>query len=129
VHALLRAAGVEVAAVAVARLRYPGSVVAGRMFVLLPAADALALYTEELLRPLTEWRRKDVVVLDADHGSLRALPALARREPELAAYTLLKLACLETGPLSVELDARLCTASAHLRGERLARGERRERGA
>ncbi len=128
-QALLGAVGVEVATVAAARLRHPESVVAGRMFVLLPAADALVLHTAELVRPLAEWRRKDVVVLDADHGSLCALPGLARREPELAAYTLLKLACLETGPLPVELDARLCTASAQLRAERLGRAGGRERGA
>lgn len=121
VHALLRAVGVDVAEVTIAYLRSPGSVVAGRLFVLLPAADALALYTDELLRPLAQWRRKDVLVLDAEHGSLRPLPTLARREPEFAAYTLLKLACLETGPLPVELDARLCTASAQLRAERRER--------
>ena len=36
---------------------------------------------------------------------------------------------VETGPLPVELDARLCTASAKLRAERLAPATGRERGA
>jgi molecular chaperone HtpG len=120
-QALLRAVGVEVAAVAAADLRYPGSVVASHLFVLLPAADALARHTPELRRSLDRWRRDDVVVLDAAHDGLVPLPALARREPEFAAYTLLKLACLDAGPLPVELDARLCTASAQLRAERLGR--------
>lgn len=121
VRALVPAGGVTVADVAMARLRSAGSPVAGRLFVLLPAADALVPYAPELVRPLAEWKRSHVLVLDVEHTSLRPLPALARREPELAAYTLLKLVCLETGALPVELDSRLCTASTALRAARLER--------
>lgn len=121
VQALLLALGIELAGVAAARLGYPGSVLAGRLFALLPAADALVPSTPELVRPLDRWRRGDVLVLDAEHQSLAPLPALARREPELAAYTLLKLVCLDAGALPVEVDARLCTASTTLRAARLER--------
>lgn len=121
VQALLGALEIAVAGVAVARLGYPGSLLAGRPFALLPAADALVPFTPELVRPLDRFRRKDVLVLDAEHVSLAPLPGLARREPELAAYTLLKLVCLEVGALPVEVDARLCAASAALRAARRER--------
>lgn len=119
VQALLATLEIEVAGVAAMRLQYPGSLLAGRLFALLPAADALVPWTPERVRPLDRWRRKDVLVLDGEHEGLAPLPALARREPELAAYTLLKLACLDAGGLPVELDSRLCTASVELRAQRL----------
>jgi len=116
---LLSALEHDVDGVGLAHLGYPGSIVAARVYVLQPAGAALWPWDAETIRSLDRWRRKDTVLVNADHVGVAPLLLLARGEPELAAYTLLKLVCLDTGPLPVELDARLCTASVELRARRL----------
>jgi molecular chaperone HtpG len=121
-QALLSALDRDVEGVALAHLGYPGSIVADRVYVLGPAGAALWPWNAETVRPFDRWRRKDTVIVNADHSGVAPLVLLARQEPELSAYTLLKLVCLDAGPLPVELDARLCTASAELRARRLGGG-------
>ena len=115
---LLQSLDVRVAGVQMARFDYPHSCILDRTFVLLPAPGALVPWTTEALRPMERWKKKDTVVINAAHPFVAPLPALARREPEFAAYTLLKLVNLAAGPLPVEVDARLATASTELRARR-----------
>jgi hypothetical protein len=119
VQALSSALDRDVAGVALAHLGYPGSIVTDRVYVLAPAGAMIWPWATADVRSLDRWRRKDTVLLNVDHAGLAPLPALARREPELAAYTLLKLACLADGELPIELDSRLCAASTELRARRL----------
>jgi hypothetical protein len=119
VQALLQAADVPVAGVALAHFEYRCSCIADRVFVLQAAAGALTPWTTAVVRSPDGWKRKDTLVLNADHPSIAPLWALARREPEFAAYTLLKLVHLSVGPLPIEIDSQLATASTTLRARRL----------
>lgn len=121
VRALLRALDVAVTEVCLAHLRYPGSVAAERAFVLRPAAAAIAPWTDEAVRPLARWRRKDALVLNADHRAMGPILSLARREPELAAQLVLALVHLEAGGLPVAVASQIATAATELRARRLER--------
>ncbi|MCX4242407.1 ATP-binding protein [Paraliomyxa miuraensis] len=118
-EALLQAAGVRVAGVVPARFDYAGSCIARRLFVLQREPLSLSPWAEEVVRP-AEWKRKDTVVINAAGDGVDAVLTLAQREPELAAYALVKLLHLAVGPLPVEVDAQLCSASAELRATRLS---------
>ncbi|MCA9709076.1 MAG: hypothetical protein KDK70_24740, partial [Myxococcales bacterium] len=116
---LLAALDVRVAGVAMASFAYPHSCIADRPFVLQPQLEALTPWTTDAQRPMERWKKKDTLVINAVHPFVAPLHALARREPEFAAYTLLKLLNLAVGPLPVEVDAKLATASSQRRAERL----------
>lgn len=120
--ALSREADVSLADVAIARFDYPHSCIADRLFVVQPDPGALTPVTHDSMRAVDGWKRKDVVVLNGSHPSLPSVVALSQHEPELAAYTVAKLLHLATGPLPVEVDARLCTASVALREQRVGAG-------
>jgi hypothetical protein len=57
------------------------------------------------------------LVLSAEHPTLRDLKAVARKEPELAAYLAVKSFFLH-GELAPELDAELATLAAEARWRR-----------
>lgn len=115
---LLQALGVRVAGVAMARFDYPHSCILDRTFVLQPEPGALTPWTTDALRPMERWKKKDTLVINAVHPFVVPLHTLVQREREFAAYTLLKLVNLAAGPLPVEVDARLATASTELRAQR-----------
>ncbi len=119
--ALLRALELPLAALALAHFDYPDSCVAERLFVLQPSACALTPWSYAVTRPPPQWQRTDALVINADHPELASLVTLAPREPEFAAYTLVKLLHLSGGPLPVEVDAALAAASTALRAERKER--------
>ena len=62
-------------------------------------------------------RRRELVV-DADHPTVRTLLGLAVREPELAAYQLVKLFLLLGGSISTELDSKLADLAMRYRETR-----------
>lgn len=114
---LLRARKWKVREIAVGHLAYPGSPIAGRPAItqerlgeLTPVAESGALSKGWL----TSGR---VLVLSADHPTLRHLCAVAEREPELAAYLALKSFFLH-GELTPTQDAELATLSAEARWRR-----------
>lgn len=55
--------------------------------------------------------RRRVLVIDADHPSVRVLLGLAVREPELAAYQLVKLFLLLGGAIEAKLDSELAATA------------------
>ncbi len=119
VAALLRASKYRAREVTVAHLGYPGSPVAQRVAIsqakpgeLTPIADIDQLGSGWLAS-------SRVLVISADHAIARSLRAVAGREPELAAYLLLK-AFLLRGALTPALDGELAAAAAEARWRRTA---------
>lgn len=112
--ALLSAVSAPVESVEIGYLDYPGSSAAA-----LPAVVQLAPFKASALveayankQPWDGPRRS--WVLNADHPSVAAALELAFKEPELAAYNLIKL-CLLGGVLTPELDSRLLTLAMEKR--------------
>ena len=62
--------------------------------------------------------RRKVLVVDADHEAVRTLLGLALREPELAAYQLIKLFLLRSGSIAGEVDAKLADLAMSYREAR-----------
>ncbi|MBL9102828.1 MAG: ATP-binding protein [Myxococcales bacterium] len=107
----------KVPGVAVGRLDYPDSPVAGRVAItqarlgeLTPVAEVGALATGWLASGRS-------LVLSAEHPTLRDLKVVASEEPELAAYLAVKSFFLH-GELAPELDAELATLAAEARWRR-----------
>jgi hypothetical protein len=59
-----------------------------------------------------------VRVVDADHQAVRTLLGLALREPELAAYQLVKLFLLRNASIATEVDAQLADLAMSYRESR-----------
>jgi hypothetical protein len=62
--------------------------------------------------------RRRVLVVDADHPAVRTLLGLALREPELAAYQLVKLFLLRNSSIATEVDAKLADLAMSYREAR-----------
>jgi hypothetical protein len=65
-------------------------------------------------------RRRNLVV-DADHPTVRTLLGLALREPELAAYQLVKLFLLGSASIPTQVDAKLADLAMSYREARCPR--------
>ena len=65
--------------------------------------------------------RRRVLVVDADHPTVRNLLGLAVREPELAAYQLVKLFLLAAGSISAADDSQLANVAMIYRETRCPR--------
>jgi molecular chaperone HtpG len=103
--------------VAVGRLAYPGSPVAERAAITQAKLGELTAVAE-IGTLASGWLASGrALVLSADHPTLGHLRAVARREPELAAYLALKSFFLH-GELTAELDAELASAAAEARWRR-----------
>jgi hypothetical protein len=107
----------KVREVAVGRLGYPGSPVAGRAAITQAKLGELTAVTE-IGELASGWLASGrALVLSADHPTLQHLRTVARSEPELAAYLALKSFFLH-GELKAELDAELASAAAEARWRR-----------
>lgn len=123
--ALLKAAAAPVSLVELGYLDYPGSgagalpaVVQNQPFTVSKLSEALPRHEGWSDRaPQRADRLRSTWVLNADHPTLRVLLPLAVREPELAAYSLVKL-CLLGGRLAPELDADLLGLAMSRREQR-----------
>lgn len=73
---------------------------------------------DDAFRPVSHWTHRDRILLDADLELITHLAQLATREPELAAYILLKLMYLQGGKLSPTLDADLARLAVEHRTTR-----------
>ncbi|MCA9699005.1 MAG: ATP-binding protein [Myxococcales bacterium] len=114
---LLEGQGVKLSAIELGHLAYPDSPVAehvaitqGKFGELTPVAEIGQLSKGWLAS-------KRVVVVNADHPTVVHLLQIATREPEFAAYLLLKLFYLRS-ELPAELDGALATAAAEARWQR-----------
>jgi hypothetical protein len=65
--------------------------------------------------------RRRTLVVDADHPVVRTLLGLALREPELAAYQLVKLFLLRSSSIPTEIDAKLADLAMSYRETRCPR--------
>jgi hypothetical protein len=65
--------------------------------------------------------RRRTLVIDADHPTVRTLLGLAVREPELAAYQLVKLFLLASGSISAADDSQLANVAMNYRETRCPR--------
>lgn len=109
---LLRQSREKTASVAMAQLDYEGSSLRGAISVVMPAgAYSLASI------PRGQDSLDGTLVIDAEHKQLQPLLPLCDREPELAAYTLLKL-CL-FGQVTAERDSAFLTAAMETRWRRM----------
>jgi hypothetical protein len=109
---ILQKSGESTRAVAIETLSYEGSSVRGQLSVSV-SDDALA--TSPLKR---DGRRVGgTLVIDAGHAQLQPIVPLCDREPELAAYTLLKLILL--GQMTAERDSVLMSAAMETRWQRM----------
>jgi hypothetical protein len=97
----------RIAKVAFGRFAESGSLLEGRAAIsqrelgeVTPAKDAGSVGTGL-------FSRRRVLVVDADHPAVRTLLGLALREPELAAYQLVKLFLLRNASIATEVDAKL----------------------
>jgi molecular chaperone HtpG len=116
-HTILRGLELEVGDIALGHLAYPGSAVADHVAITQASFGELTRI-EEIGELSSGWfRRGRVVVVNADHPTVVDLLALAEREPELAAYLLLKLFFLR-GKLDPKLDGRLASLAAEARWRR-----------
>jgi hypothetical protein len=107
----------KVREVAVGRLAYPGSPVAGRAAITQAKPGELTAVAE-IGELASGWLASGrALVLSADHPTLQHLRTVARREPELAAYLALKSFFLH-GELEAELDAELAGKAAEARWRR-----------
>lgn len=108
---LLRVGGEKTAGVAIEQLDYEGSSVRGQLSIVVPGA---ALATSPLARggPGLD----GTLVVDAGHAQLQPLLPLCDREPELAAYALLKLVLL--GKMTAERDSALLAGAMEARWQR-----------
>ncbi|KIG17678.1 hypothetical protein DB30_02953 [Enhygromyxa salina] len=108
----------RVSTVEFGRFEASGSLLGGRAAIsqrefgeLTPAAEA-----GELGKRL--FSRKRALVVDADHPAVRTLLGLSQREPELAAYQLVKLFLLLGGSISAATDSQLADLSMRYRETR-----------
>ena len=108
----------RIAKVEFGRFAASGSLLAGRAAIsqsefgeTTPVAEA-----GELGKRLFSRRR--VLVIDADHPTVRTLLGLSLREPELAAYQLVKLFLLLGGSISAASDSQLADLSMRYRETR-----------
>ncbi|PRP94290.1 ATP-binding protein [Enhygromyxa salina] len=117
-HRLLHDSEHRIAKVTFGRFAASGSLLGGRAAItqrefgeVTPVAEA-----GEIGRRLFSRRR--VLVVDADHPTVRTLLGLAQREPELAAYQLVKLFLLLGGSISAADDSDLADLSMRYRETR-----------
>lgn len=112
VLAILRRSGSRgCAAVALGHLAYPGSGAGDRLSITQPEALTLSPFPAETAKTITGG-----LVINADRPTVRELLPLCDREPELAAYTLLKHGYL--GTMTAEFDTMLLGAALETRWRR-----------
>ncbi len=112
VQAILRKSGSrDCEKVALGHLAYPGSGAGERLSVTQPEALTLSPFPAETGKIIT-----GALVLNADRPTLKELLPLCDREPELAAYTLLKHGYL--GMMTAEFDTQLLSAALETRWRR-----------
>jgi hypothetical protein len=123
---LLDDTGHKIAKVAFGRFAASGSLLGGRAAIsqrergeATPRADAGELSKGGLGKGLFSRRR--TLVVDADHPTVRNLLGLAVREPELAAYQLVKLFMLGSGSIDAATDSQLANAAMNYREARCPR--------
>ncbi len=117
---VMRDAGYKVRELRVGHLDYPGSEVRGRLAVTQRDWGEVTAIAEAALLGDGLLARERVVVLNADHRDFAPLVALARREPELAAYLAAKDLLLRQ-ELTPEIDTRLAEAAWERRCRRSTR--------
>ncbi|WAS99331.1 ATP-binding protein [Nannocystis punicea] len=116
--ALLKARGWKVREVTVGRFDYPESAIAERVAIT-QARFGECTKTADVGLLASGWLASGrVLVLSALHPTLLHLRAVARREPELAAYLAIKSFFLH-GELSSTVDAELASAAAEARWRRM----------
>ena len=103
--------------VVLGHLAYPESSVAGRVAITQAKFGELTELSAVGELSTGWFASKRVVVVNADHSTVKHLLEVARTEPELAAYLLLKLFYLRT-ELGVERDTTLLTQAAEARWRR-----------
>jgi len=108
---LLRIGGEKTTGVAIEQLDYDGSSVRGQLSIVVPGA---ALATSPLVHG--GLGLDGTLVVDAGHAQLQPLLPLCDREPELAAYALLKLVLL--GKMTAERDSALLAGAMEARWQR-----------
>jgi hypothetical protein len=109
----------KVSELALAHLGYPGSSVADRLMISqarVGELDEVAAVGQLASGWLASGR---ALVIDVDHPTARHAQAIARSEPELAAYLLLKSFLLHERELAAELDDELASAAAEARWQRM----------
>lgn len=115
---LMNAYGGKISDVTLAHFKYTGSeigdlvaITQGRMGEITPLSEILTMKT-------SFFSRNRVFTINADHEMVQRLIEMAPKEPELAAYFLIKLFFLR-GELSTALDGELSAHSLMLRNRRL----------
>lgn len=109
---LLQNGGEPTQHVALERLSYDGSSVYGQLAIVV---EGNALQTTRLRSDLQTL--SGTLVVDAEHKQLQPLLALSEREPELAAYALMKLCLL--GHMTAERDSSLLSGAMEARWQRM----------
>lgn len=107
----------KVREVVVGRFDYPESPVLGRVAITQGRLGELTPFAEIDVMASGWLTSGRVLVLSAEHATLQDLRAVARSEPELAAYLALKAFFLH-GELSPEVDGQLASAAAEGRWRR-----------
>ena len=118
--ALLEAHSPRLSELSLAHFTYPRSEIVKLVAITLaePEPGKLSRVDEVLNVKSSVFSKKRSLVVNADHPTVIELEKLAEREPEFAAYTLVKLFFLNI-TLDPELDARLGEISAERRCKRL----------
>jgi hypothetical protein len=83
--------------IAAADFAYPGSPIAGHVFLMQKEAGELSPAGDPAKASLGRFRRRPSAVVSAAHPFVRQLATLHRRQPGLAAYLLLKTLHLHDG--------------------------------
>jgi hypothetical protein len=115
---LLASWGAKLAGVWLGHFDYADSAVADRVAITQASFGELTLVSEAATLGTSFLASRRVVVLNADHPTIRSVAALAQGEPELAAYLAVKAFLL--GPrLDAEVAEQLTRATFELRSARL----------
>ena len=101
-----------------AHFAYDGSCIAHRVAIVQRQVGAVTRLDEIGTLAGSVFSKQRALVVNLDHPTVAHLVALASREPELAAYALLKLFYLR-GELSTELDGQLMAQAHGLRSRRV----------
>jgi hypothetical protein len=120
---LLSEVGAKIGDVGFGHFKYPGSPIGRRIAITMRSSerpveiDEVGKLPRGLLSMFTAARR---LVINADHAAVEALLGVADREPELAAYKLVKMFMLEAGELDMDEDAERAAVSWKMRCRRVA---------
>jgi hypothetical protein len=118
---LLEAWGAKLTGVTLAHFTYPGSAITDLVAITQLEPGALTPLEDARHLGTSFFSRSRVLVVNADHPTVRRILALSRREPEFAAYELSKLFFLGE-KLTTETDGELAAQSLRLRARRRAAG-------